>query len=426
MKLLRVGILALLAFSVLAFGGVEDWARAVFESGTAVLFLFWAGLCYRRRTAEIFVSPLTPPLVALSALIFLQWILRLSALPFATRIEFQLLLADAIFLFLATQAFRTVDEWKGFIWFTMTFGFAVSFLGILQHLTFNGKLYWFRELRFGGIPFGPYVNRNHFAAFSELVIPVSLVPLLLGRIRRQRRLLVAVFLVVQIGALLLSASRGGIISLSCQAVLLLIWLIAKRVRRRQLLFGAGLALLALGLVYWLGADQILQRFSAMQSLEITAGKRASMRRDAFRIFLDHPLAGTGLGTLQIVFPRYETNYDGRVVNHAHNDYLEALAETGLLGALCCAWFLFALFRGYLRRSRDPSSASFSVAMNFAGILSCVGFLIHSLVDFNLHIPANAILFFLIANLATAEIVSRPPLAPVVPSHRAQGVSARIP
>src|SRR5579884_2342782 len=89
-------------------------------------------------------------------------------------------------------------------------------------------------------------------------------------------------------------------------------------------------------------------------------------------------------------------------------------------------FLFALFRGYLRRSRDSASASFPAALNFAGILSCAGFLIHSLVDFNLHIPANAALFFLMANLATAEILPHAPSAPAAAPHRAQLVPARIP
>ena len=53
-----------------------------------------------------------------------------------------------------------------------------------------------------------------------------------------------------------------------------------------------------------------------------------MREDTWRLFLDHPLLGTGLGTLEIVFPPYDSLYDGKVVNHAHNDYIEALAETG--------------------------------------------------------------------------------------------------
>src|SRR5579872_1527464 len=260
MKLLRIGILALLAFSVLAFGGVEDWARAVFESGTAVLFLFWAVAWSRRPGARLFLSSLAPPLAALCALVFLQWIFHLSVSPFATRIEFQLLLADAIFLFLASQAFRTAGDWKAFFWFVMSFGFAVSLFGILQHLTFNGKLYWFRELRFGGIPFGPYVNRNHFAGFAELVIPLSLVPLVLGKVRRERWFLVSLFAVVPIGALVLSASRGGIVSFSVEVGALVLWLVLRRTAGKHLLSGGAVLLLAFLMVSWLGVQQLVERF----------------------------------------------------------------------------------------------------------------------------------------------------------------------
>jgi hypothetical protein len=66
-------------------------------------------------------------------------------------------------------------------------------------------------------------------------------------------------------------------------------------------------------------------------LEISESRRSEMARDSWRIFVDHPLWGTGLGTLQEVFPKYETLYDGRVVNHTHNDYVEVLAETGAMG-----------------------------------------------------------------------------------------------
>jgi len=132
-----------------------------------------------------------------------------------------------------------------------------------------------------------------------------------------------------------------------------------------------------------------------------------MRGDTWRIVLDHPWSGTGLGTLQIVYPRYETLYDGKIVNHAHNDYLEVLAETGVVGGLCCTWFLGALFLGSMRRLTE-SNRSFSAALHLSGLVGCTGFLVHSLVDFNLHIPANAMFFFLMANLATTEIVSRPP------------------
>jgi O-antigen ligase len=143
-----------------------------------------------------------------------------------------------------------------------------------------------------------------------------------------------------------------------------------------------------------------------------------MRGDTWRIFLDHPWTGAGLGTLQAVYPRYETLYDGKVVNHTHNDYLEALAETGVLGGLCCAWFLGALFVESMRRLM-PWDHSFAVTLHLAGLTGCTGFLVHSFVDFNIHIPGNAMVFFLMANLATGEIiqVTRPMRKPGLPRVR---------
>ena len=408
MKLLRIGICALLVFGVAAHGGVEDWARMVLESGAALLLVAWAARMYFYRDEEIVVSPLFFPLGALAVVVFAQWVFHRTELAYATRTEFQLLLADAVILFLTAQAFRTMDDWKKFVWFAMFFGFIVCTFGILQHLTFNGKIYWYREMRFGGIPFGPYINRNHFAAFAELVIPISLVPLLLGKVRRERLFVVGLITVLQIGALLLSASRGGIVSFSAEVAVLVVWLALRRPDGKLLLAGGAILVLVALLVSWIGIRQMTQRFSAMQSLDITSGKRASMRTDTWHIFLDHPVLGTGLGTIQAVFPPYETLYDGKIVNHSHNDYLEALAETGTIGGLCCLWFLAVLFSQGFARGR-PSHRSFSSILQFSALLGCVGFLVHSLADFNLHIPVNAMLFFVLAYLATAHIE---PAAPV--------------
>jgi O-antigen ligase len=178
-------------------------------------------------------------------------------------------------------------------------------------------------------------------------------------------------------------------------------MILRRTVGKQLLAGAAVLLVALLLVSWLGVGQILQRLSTVQLLEVTAGKRASMRGDTWRIFLDHPFVGTGLGTLQMVYPPYETLYDGKIVNHTHNDYLEALAETGIAGGLCCAWFIGVLLAESLKRLRQLNN-SFAGALQLSGFVACSGFLVHSFVDFNLHIPANALLFFLMAHLATAQ------------------------
>jgi O-antigen ligase len=416
MRFLRIAICVLIAFGVLAFGAVEEWAQAGIEVGAAVLLVYWAIRFYVSQTEEVFVSPFFLPLTAFLVVVVAQLAFRTTASPYDTRVELQLLIAYLILIHLLTQSYLQSRHWRGLMWFLMGFGFFVCIFGILQHLTFNGKLYWFREVRYGGMHFGPYVNRNHFAGFAELVIPIALVPLVLGKVRRERLLLVSLFALLPIVALLLSASRGGIVSFVAELALLFLLLLARRIRSKYALVGGIVVLSALLAVSWIGGQQVLRRFSSNAAVEVTSGKRATMRQGTWRIFRDHPLLGTGLGTLQKVFPPYDSLYDGKIVNHTHNDYLEALAETGILGGLCCAWFLGVLLVTSLKGLGGLGS-SLNSAMNLSGLVGCCGLLVHSLFDFNLHIPANALLFFVAAHLATARFQPDSPDIPSDGSHR---------
>ena len=259
---------------------------------------------------------------------------------------------------------------------------------------------------YGGIPFGPYVNRNHFAGLVELIAPLGLSILMLRGVRRDQLPLVALFTFLPVGALFLSASRGGITSFVAEVALLglLIWV--HRGVRRSLAAAAAVVVLAAGVVAWLGVGRALDRFTSFQKLEVTEVRRVSIVTDSWRIFRDHPVRGTGLGTLQVVFPRYESVYDGKVANHAHNDYVELLAETGVIGGLCFAVFLFLVFR----RSWDEIQATLNpqdLALRMGALVACFGLLVHSLVDFNLHIPSNALVFFLLAVVASST--ARPDL-----------------
>ena len=402
MKPVRIGICALIAFGVIAFGGVEEWAEAVLEVGASGLLIYWSVYVYRRRAELIAVSPFFLPLTAFALLILAQLIFHTTASRYHTRVELQLLCAYLIFLHLMIQAFQRSGHLRNFVWFLISLGFAVSIFGILQHLTFNGKLYWFREMHYGGYPFGPYVNRNHFAGFAELLIPLALVPLVLGKVRRERLLLVVLLALVPTVALFLSASRGGIISFGVELVVLFLLLLLRKVRTKYMLLGGVVVLGSVLAVSWIGVQQVLDRFANYKTSDIAIGKRAAMRHDTWRIFLEHPVLGTGLGTLQLVFPPYDSLYDGKIVNHAHNDYLELLAETGIIGGFCCAWFLGVLLLESLKGLRNLHG-SLNSALNLSGLVGCSGILVHSLVDFNLHIPANALLFFVAAHLATARI-----------------------
>jgi O-antigen ligase len=410
MRLIRVGICALLAFAVLSFGAVEEWAQAVLGLGASLLLVYWALRQYFLDAEEISIPHEIAPLCALALLGVLQFISSLTASRYATRMELQLLFTYLVLIFLMTQCYTRVSHWRGYLWFVMSLGFFVSIFGILQYLTFNGKLYWARVMHYGGIPFGPYVNRNHFAGFAELVIPVALVPLFLGKVRRERLFLVALFALVPIVALFLSASRGGIVSFAVQLIILVLLMLVRRIRSRYMFLGGLVVVTALMMVSWIGVQRVLQRFSNMQSLEVTAGKRTAMREDTWRLFLAHPIMGTGMGTFEMEIPPYDSLYDGKVVNHAHNDYVEELAETGVVGGIVCAWFLGVVFVTSLRRLSE-ANGTLGAVLNLTGLIACCGILVHSLVDFNLRIPANALFFFLSAHLAVVRVEPTSPRAP---------------
>jgi O-antigen ligase len=272
-----------------------------------------------------------------------QWIARITVVPFLTQIELLKYSALLALFFLCVQSYRTRAQWRQFVWFLLILGFGVSLFGILQHFTFNGKIYWFREIPFGGVPFGPYVNRNHFAGLMELLIPPGVAILILQGERRDQLPLITLFTLIPIGALFLAASRGGIMSFLAEMGFLVILITLRRREKKGLVAGAAIVTLAAILVSWLGIGSALERFAAYKSLEVSESMRVAMVQGSWHIFLDRPIMGAGLGTLQEIFPRYETIYTGLIVNHSHNDYAEGLAETGAIGGLCFLIFLILLF-----------------------------------------------------------------------------------
>lgn len=403
MKALRVGLFALFAFTVAASGVVEVWSESILEIGTAVLLLIWAGLLFRGRKPRIHWSPLAWPLLGLIAIGAFQIIFRESAYSYLTRTELLKLIVYFILFFLFMQAFRDRADLTQVAGFLVLLGFAVALLAIIQHFTSQGEIFWFRRPLSGGDVFGPYVNRNHFAGFIELVAPVGMALLVFRGVRRDLVPLTGLLTIVPVGALILSGSRGGIVSFAFEIVILFL---LTRLRRRRgkdaprMVAVAVIALAALALIVWLGPNRAIDRFSGLSSSDVSAGRRISMSRGAIQIFTHHPLAGTGVGTLVATYPLYETAYDGKLVDHVHNDYLELLADAGILGGLCGLAFLWILFRG-ARRIFLAEQSHLSRAIHAGAIVAVCGLLLHSFVDFNLHIPSNAILFLLQARLATS-------------------------
>ena len=399
MRIIRLGICILIAFAVLAFGAVEAWSQAVLEIGATLLFAFWGFLFATGRAEEVRWTPVLWPLLGLELLALLQFVIPLSVYPFLTKLELLRFSSYVILLFLLAQSFRTARQWQIFAWFLVLFGFTVALFGVLQDLTHNGKIYWIKELRYGGNIFGPYVNRNHFAGLMELLIPIGLAMLAVPGVRRQQMPLIALLTAIPVGALMMSGSRGGIVAFACELALLVLLLWFRGGDKKQLFTFLAALILAGGLVAWLGMGDVIQRFSKMHNPEFSEGQRFSMSRGAYHIFRDHPWTGIGIGTIVSVYPAYETQYDASIVDHVHNDHFELLAETGSVGAICWLTFIGLLLACGLKNLWAQRDAAVR-ALQLGALLGCVGLLAHSFADFNLHIPANALLFYLLAGAAT--------------------------
>lgn len=401
MKAVRVCLCLLVAFAVVSLGGVEPWGVAILELGVAALLAAWAVTAVRRRMVEIHGNWLYLPLTGLAILALAQSALRLSVYPYATKFELLGWAAGAIFFFLAVQSFRTTAHRKRFAWFLVSLAFVVSLFGIVQHFAFDGKLFWLLPLPAGATPFGPFIDHDHFAGFVELALGPGLALLLFSGVAREKRVLLSLFTVVPMGALALSASRGGILAFAIEFLLLgaFAWRYAKSSRAAA---ATGLAAVACLVVLWLGVGHTVKRFEKTTvASQMRPEGRLTIYRGAWRIFLAHPWTGTGLGTFETMYPRYETAYSPAVVNHAHNDFIELLTDTGVAGALCGLVFLVVLFRLGLQNLR-ASESRVDRALHAGALAGCTGLLAHSLVDFNLHVPSNALLFLLLAALAATR------------------------
>jgi O-antigen ligase len=406
MRLVRVGICVLTTFAILAFGAVETWSQSILEIGATVLFAFWGFLFATGRAEEIRWTPTFWPLLGLELLALLQFLIPLSVYPFLTKLELLRFSSYIILLFIIAQAFRTPRQWRIFAWFLVLLGFSVALFGVLQDLTRNGKLYWVKEMRYGGNEFGPYVNRDHFAGLMELLIPVGLAMLAVPGVRRQQMPLVALLAAIPVGALLVSGSRGGVVAFACELALLIVLLWFRGGDKKRLLTFLATLLIAGALVAWLGVGDVVQRFSKMHNPGVSESGRLSMSRGAYHIFRDHPWTGTGIGTIISVYPRYETSYDRSIVDHVHNDHFELLAETGFVGSICWLAFIGILIVSGLKNLWTQRDATVR-ALQLGALVGCVGLLIHSFADFNLHIPANALLFYLMSGMASSNPVRKP-------------------
>src|SRR5579863_479675 len=397
------GTFGLLMFGPAAFGAVEPWSIFVIEAGSVVLALLWLAKLWIDREVSIIWNPVFLPISAFGALLLGQILFRLSGYRHETVSQTLLYCAYGTLCFLVTQVLIRSSQARKIAVILCLYGFAMGAFALMQGLTPNGKLYWLRQPRMGGWIYGPYVNHNHYAGLMELLVPIPLIIAFSRVVPDKERFAAGVAAAIMVATIFLSGSRGGMIAILVE-LMVFCTVMLRRKKGAQIAIGAAAFVLVLvGLLAWLGGKELTSRMSTISAeakTEISGGTRLSIDRDALQMFRHKPVLGWGLGTFPVVYPQFRSFYTNFFVNEAHNDYLQLLAEMGILGFAVMVWFVIVVYRRAFRKIGKWTS-DVSSAATLACTLSFTGILVHSFFDFNLQIPANASLFYVFATIAAA-------------------------
>jgi O-antigen ligase len=430
-RYLMLIVCAAIVLTTLAYGTVHYWSQAVFTAGAVAVLALWATDAWAGGVLRFSRNPLQIPLLGLLIVGLIQLlplrgsadagavagptVASLSFDPYSTR--FLLVqIATLLVFFAATLAFTdSPKRYRLLVRVIIVFGFLLAIFGLIQSFSSPDKIYWLRQLP-QSAPFGPFINRHHFAGYMEMTLALPLGMLFSGAVEAERRPLY-IFAVAMMGvALLMTNSRGGIVSL----LALIFFLVVvtgfqkktnaeenedaqtSRTRGAVMRVGLGLALvvaLVLGALA-LGGEGALSRFTGTVSAEDPTTGRAHFWKIALQVFRDHPVIGAGLGSFGLMYPQYDTRNGLLRVEQVHNDYLQVLTDTGLIGAALGLLFIFWLFRqGFARRETGDA---FRRGVTTGALAGCFGVLVHSFFDFTLHTPSNSLLFLVIATLATVD------------------------
>ena len=410
LHLARILLVAALLGAPLAFGAVIPWAWVALGLVAALGLFLWALGSVQQGALKLIWSPLYIPLAMFFLLGLAQYGARLTLDRSETRQALVLLVTDVTFFFLAVQLFAGASSrtLRVFGLMVLIFAGSMGLFAILQFASGASKIYGIVDTP-GGALFGPYVNRDHFAGLMEMLIPVALL-YIAGRGRRfsLEALALCVFAAAAaVASLLLSGSRGGLLALSAEIALatsaLRIWGAGTRQRRRLEMAAVVTILAGVMLFAYVDPGWVARRLGSVVYVQDSwaewAGFRKSYALDALRMWRAHPVLGVGLGDFETAYPRYQSFPSDLWIDHAHNDYVEAVAETGLVGAVLILSLLALFFRLAFRDWGRPLRSQGSW-IRLGAAIGCCGMLVHSFVDFNLHIPANAAWFAVLGGIAT--------------------------
>lgn len=437
------GILATVA---IPYGAVHNWVWSFYICFVAVSYLayLWSGnqrqstgyrkvllltICFFFIWTSLQLLPLPESLLSVLSPVKYQKTLEgykvlgapstfkaLAYIPQSALAWWTLLAALALFFQVTCFHIQEYRKFRLLLLILLVVCSIESLMGLLQVLIPEMKVLWSKVTAYQGFARGTYINRNHFAGFIEMTLPlvtaIALKPQVLFREKddwhdgqsqhNYQRLFLFSIMVLMILVLLFSASRAGITS---GFLGMMCFFVLARIRSRRT--PLAVKIMAVGSVVLIniygatiGFKVIVDRFLRIDQIS----SRVEFWEAGIQILKDHPY-GIGLANTIFVAPKYNTSIEGgqKILDYLHNDYLQLFVETGWIGACLLLFtfyfFLFISCRNLVKyRKVLPSQQYVFCSAAFSGIVAMA---FHSFFDFNLQIPANCFYFvFLLAMVAT--------------------------
>lgn len=449
-RLIFGALLALIALVALPYGTVEAWWVAVFECAVFTLGALWIIEGMLSGTWHVRERRLLAPLLCLVVFAFLQTLPLLreatgaigseaelpravSAAPYETRSFTRKLLALILCGLLFLRYTSNERRLRALIYVVIGIGVASALFGILRQTMHHGEPGFVLPSLQPGTGYGQFINRDHFALLMEITLGLALGLVVGGGVRRERLLIYGAAALPVWLALVLTYSRGGIFGMLSQLLFLIVVFGLMRPKQShreeegetpawlRRIFGVFAMRTALVVclmiaasisIVWIGGDFLVTRMEALPGQANMVSSKIGGEISRMEIWLAtwqlikaHPVLGSGFGAYGVAITKHHDSSGEWTPGAAHNDYLELLAAGGIVGVALVAWFAIAFMQSV--RARLRSADRFRRAACCGALTALFGVVVHSFVDFGLHITVNALVSTVLVVVATAETSTKP-------------------
>jgi O-antigen ligase/polysaccharide polymerase Wzy-like membrane protein len=445
-------VLAVVIWGALSFGAVYPWAYQILSAASFVAGLLGLVVGRRNRPPILLLSAalillaaatgvqlipfsretlqkISPATVHFLAQYDFSYVVTdaahpISIAPIKTYLGLLLLIAFATFMLGVTKLVSRFGVQRLAVGL-ITFGALLAIFGIVQEVVNLSNHYvlvygFWKPQYLGSRPFGPFINRNHFAGWMLMALPLALgyVYASIERIWQLGpsgvhnrisilatgiggRLILLIFgCATMFMSALMTRSRSGIAAVGVGALLAGAMVILKQTDTRRRVTTAALFVVIVGATAaWAGSETILERALGENANTGSVGGRIPIWRDTLTIIRDFPLFGSGLDTYGTATMVYQTAIKELHFQEAHNDYLQLAAEGGLLLGIPILLTVAIFVREVRRRFKEAPKEGMTYWLRVGAVIGMISIAAQAVVEFSLQMPGNAAMFALLAAIA---------------------------